>query len=262
MAKVHGHPLWFDLATAKGELAAAGRFYATVMGWQIADSGMEGDPYHLAATDGDMVAGLMEIPDTMAGTPPCWTLYLGVDDADRAAAAIRAAGGSIRSEPADIPGTGRFAICADPQGAAFGILAPLAADDDRATQAFDQNKAGHGNWTELMSSDPKAGLDFYTGLFGWQPSDAMDMGDMGTYQLFRHDGANIGGMMGLGQAPRPFWQVYFGVNGVNDAIRRVKDAGGTIQHGPHEVPGGAHIAIATDPQGAWFAMVGPLEETP
>ena len=75
-------------------------------------------------------------------------------------------------------------------------------------------------------------------------------------------GLIIGGMMALGNAPQPCWLVYFGVNGINPAIRRITDAGGTVRHGPHEVPGGAHIAVATDPQGAWFALVGPLEETP
>lgn len=262
MTRVHGHPVWFELATGKGKLDAAGDFYCRVIGWQIADSGMEGFTYHLANADGDMVAGLMEIPGGVSGMPPNWTIYFGVDDADRAAVDIQAAGGRIFREPADIPGTGRFAVAADPQGAGFGILAPLPMEDGMAGNAFDQQKAGHGNWTELMSSDPAAGFDFYAGLFGWQKSDAVDMGDMGTYQLFRHHGADIGGMMGLGNAPQPCWLVYFGVNGINPAIRRIQDAGGTVQHGPVPVPGGAHIAVATDPQGAWFALVGPLEETP
>ena len=138
MARIHGHPVWFELATAQGQLAAAGEFYASVLGWRVADSGMAGFTYHLARTDGGMVAGLMEMPDDVSGMPPAWTLYFGVDDADRAAADIRAAGGRIFREPADIPGTGRFAVVADPQGAAFGILAPLPMDNGRATQAFDQ----------------------------------------------------------------------------------------------------------------------------
>lgn len=262
MAKVHGHPVWFELATGKGALTEAGAFYRTVLGWQIADSGMEGITYHLASARGDMVAGLMEMPDDAAGMPPNWTLYFGVDDTDKAASDIRAAGGQVILEPADIPGTGRFAVAADPQGAVFGILAPLPMEDGRETQAFDQQKAGHGNWTELMSTDSKAGFDFYAKLFGWTAGDAIDMGGMGTYQLFRHDSADIGGMMGRTDGQPPCWLSYFGVNGVNPALGRITDAGGTIQHGPAEVPGGAHIAIATDPQGAWFAVVGPLEHTP
>lgn len=259
MATTHGHPVWFELATTAGDLPAAGAFYSRVLGWNVSDSGMEGFTYHLGVSDGDMVAGLMEIPPAMAGMPPNWTLYFGVDDADAAAAAITAAGGQVYKEPADVPGTGRFAVVGDPQGTPFGIMQLEKMEDGGETRAFDQTKAGHGNWTELMTSDLKAGFDFYAKLFGWTAGDAIDMGEMGTYQLFRHDGADIGGMMARADGQPPAWLSYFGVNGVNPAIQRIKDAGGTVQHGPQAVPGGAHIAIATDPQGAWFAVVGPLE---
>ena len=112
--------------------------------------------------------------------------------------------------------------------------------------------AGRGAWNE-------AGFAFYSGLFGWQKSKAVDMGEMGTYQLFSHDGTDIGGMMGLGNAPVPAWLPYFGTDGVTAAIGRIEKAGGTLIHGPAEVPGGAFIAIARDPQGAHFAIVGPKE---
>ena len=84
---------------------------------------------------------------------------------------------------------------------------------------------------------------------------------MGTYQVFSHDGTDIGGMMGLGNSPVPAWLPYFGTNGVEAAMERIKAAGGKVAHGPMEVPGGAFIAIAQDPQGAWFAVVGPKEVT-
>lgn len=262
MSGVHGHPVWFELATTKGKLDAAGDFYGTVLGWRIADSGSEAMTYHLASAGGDMVAGLMEMPDDMSGMGANWTLYFGVDDTDKAAAHIRAAGGRVLQEPADIPGTGRFAVAADPQGARFGLLCPLPMADGNEARAFHPEKAGHANWTELASSDPAAGFDFYARLFGWTAGEAMDMGEMGTYQLFRQGGADIGAVMALGQAPQSRWLVYFGVNGINPVIGRITGAGGAIRHGPTPVPGDAHIVVATDPQGAWFALVGPLEETP
>jgi predicted enzyme related to lactoylglutathione lyase len=36
----------------------------------------------------------------------------------------------------------------------------------------------------------------------------------------------------------------------------IASAGGSVRHGPVEVPGPAYIAVAQDPQGAWFAVVG------
>jgi predicted enzyme related to lactoylglutathione lyase len=260
MAKVHGTPCWYELSTSEGSLGAAEAFYGEVLGWTVKDAGMEGFDYHLASAGGDMVAGLMVMPAEAGGMPPFWMIYFAVDDADQAAAAVTAAGGRVHKEPADIPGTGRFAVVADPQGAAFGILQPEPMPgQEGAGGAFDQQKAGHGNWNELMTTDPEAGFRFYSGLFGWQKSQAVDMGEMGTYQVFSHDGSDIGGLMGLGNSPVPAWLPYFGTNGVEAAMERITAAGGKVAHGPMEVPGGAYIAVAQDPQGAWFAVVGPKD---
>ena len=260
MARTHGTPCWYELCTAKGALGAAEDFYGKVLGWTARDAGMEGFTYHLAQADGDMVAGLMEMPDDAGGMPPFWMIYFAVDDADKAVADIEAAGGEVHRAPADIPGTGRFAVVGDPQGAGFGVLQPAPMEGGPpAGRAFDQQKAGHGNWQELMTTDPEAGFRFYGALFGWEKAEAIDMDAMGTYQVFSHDGAQIGGMMGLGKSPVPAWLPYFGTNGVTAAIERIEAAGGKLAHGPMEVPGGAFIAVAQDPQGAWFAVVGPKE---
>jgi predicted enzyme related to lactoylglutathione lyase len=40
------------------------------------------------------------------------------------------------------------------------------------------------------------------------------------------------------------------------ALARIAEAGGTVVQGPMEVPGGAWIAQARDPQGAFFAITG------
>lgn len=258
----HGKPCWFELSAAKGGLAQAGAFYSRVLGWSVADSGMPDFTYHLASLGGGPIAGLMEPPPACSDAPPNWLIYLDVDNVDAAAAKVAVLGGRVLREPADIPGTGRFAVAADPQGAVFGMLQPLPMDPPPPEEcsAWNQQKAGHGNWIELMSSDPAAGFDFYSELFGWTRSRDVDMGDMGKYQLFAWRGADIGGMMGLGNAPVPCWMPYFGVEGVTGAIERIRDAGGALTHGPIEVPGGAFIAVAQDPGGAWFAVVGPAEQ--
>lgn len=260
MQSFHGTPCWYELGTS--DLAAAGGFYGAALGWRVADSGMEGMTYHLAtASDGGGVAGMMPLAGQQDAPPPNWCIYFGVDDADAAAAAVTERGGTLIVPPSDIPGTGRFALCTDPQGAAFGVLQPLPMDTPPSSFAFDQSAAGHGNWHELMSSDPVAAFDFYSALFGWTKGEPMDMGDMGTYQIFQDKGTDIGGMMGLGQSPVSAWLPYFGVDGVDPAIERITAGGGTVHHGPADVPGGAFIAVATDPQGAAFAVVGPKESS-
>ena len=102
---------------------------------------------------------------------------------------------------------------------------------------------------------------FYSGLFGWTRSQAMDMGAMGTYHLFSRDGTDIGGMMGLGNASMPNWLPYSGrPSGGSECIDAIKAAGGQVHHGPSEVSGGACIAISEDRQRAWFTVVGPRTE--
>lgn len=259
-----GNPYWYDLTTTPGDLAAAGAFYGKVLGWQTTDAGMPGFTYHLATAGDEMVAGLMEMPAATSGMPPMWMIYFAADDLDKTIAEATAAGATVHSPAAEIPGTGRFAILADPQGAAFGLMEPdmsqmSEADREKAgtTGAFDQKKPGHGNWNELMTSDPAAALGFYSGLFGWTKGQAMDMGADGTYQLIRRNGGDIGAIQGLGNAPAPVWLPYFGVGKpLTEVVAIIADAGGTVHHGPVEVPGPAWIAIASDPQGAWFAVVG------
>jgi len=247
-----GTPCWYELTTSDPD--GAQEFYAAVLGWTIAPAANPGMDYRLASAAGDMVAGLWR-PDTPM--PPFWMVYFTVNDCDAAAAAITAAGGRVHKEPADIPGTGRFAVVTDPQGAVFGLLQTL----DAKGNAFDQKQAGHGNWHELMTANPTAAMGFYAKLFGWQPGTIMDMGAMGSYALFRHADADVGGMMrlapGMPGPGVPFWLPYFGVAGIDAAVARVVNAGGKIVNGPHEVPGGAFIAVATDVHGAMFAMVGP-----
>lgn len=264
----HGNPCWYELGTS--DLKAAGNFYGKILGWQIADSGMEGFEYHLARMGDIMVAGMMSNAEQEGPPPPNWVIYFAVDDCDKAAADIKAAGGRVYMEPADIPGTGRFAVVTDPQGAVFGILQPdmsqmSAADIAKAEAgegAFDQRKVGHGNWNELMTPDPEAAYAFYSRLFGWTKGDAMDMGECpegggGVYQLIRQNGQDIGAIQPHVNASAPAWLPYFGVDGnVTAKIEAIKAAGGQIFFGPQEVPGPAYIAIGTDPQGANFAIVG------
>ncbi len=261
----HGRPCWYELGTS--DLEAAGRFYGGIFGWEVADSGMQDFAYHLARTGEGNVAGLMSNAGQAGNPPPNWLIYFAVDDCARTVADIEAAGGSILKQPQMIPGTGLYAVVADPQGAVFGLIQPdldQMSEEDRIKArsgkggAFDQGLAGHAHWNELMTSDPEAGFAFYSQLFGWTRGQAMDMGEMGVYQLFRYRDADIGAIMGLGNSPMPAWLPYFGVRAsVRQCVSDIEAAGGKIHFGPGEVPGPAYIAVGQDPQGAWFALVGP-----
>ncbi|HSF64392.1 MAG TPA: VOC family protein, partial [Paracoccaceae bacterium] len=136
--RIQGNPCWYELDTP--DLDAAGSFYARILGWKVADSGMAGFDYRLARSGDDMVAGMMSNVGQLGGPSPSWLIYFAVDDCDQTAADIRVAGGKVWKEPADIPGTGRFAVVADPQGAVFGLLQP----DMRQMSAEDRARAEAG----------------------------------------------------------------------------------------------------------------------
>jgi uncharacterized protein len=259
MSKSHGKFVWYDVMTT--DTKAAESFYRNVIGWSAQDAGMSDRSYTLLSVGSTMVGGLMPIPEDARamGVPPCWMGYIGVDDVDAYAARVQAAGGAVHRAPEDIPGVGRFAVVADPHGAGF-ILFKGASDQTPAPVAW--GTPGHIGWHELHAGDGPSDFDFYSGLFGWTKAMAVDMGPMGVYQTFAAGDSPCGGMMTkVPELPAPFWLYYFNVDDINAAITRVKNNGGEILMGPHEVPGGSWIAQCRDPQGAMFAMIRCGEQT-
>jgi uncharacterized protein len=258
MATPQGAFVWYELMTS--DPAAATAFYSRVVGWTAADSGMPGMSYTLVSAGPAPVGGIMAIPEEARamGAVSAWEGYLAVADVDAAAARIAAAGGRICHPPQDIPGVGRFAAMADPQGASFMIFRGTPGDEPPATVP---GTPGHVGWHELHAGDGAAAFDFYASQFGWEKHEAMDMGAMGIYQLIGVAGsgnASMGGMMTkMPDTPRPHWLYYINVEAIDAAVDRVKGAGGTVVHGPQEVPGGSWIVNAIDPQGALFALVAP-----
>lgn len=252
MANKHGDFIWYELLTSDPD--AAQEFYGPVLGWSFSGSGQPGMDYRIISMGTEGVGGIMKMTDG-APMPPCWLGYIGVDDVDAKAAQIRAAGGAVHMEPQDIPGVGRFAFVADPQGVMFYIMKGTSNGTSLAFAA-DHPRPGHCAWNELATTDQNAALDFYTGQFGWQKDGEMDMGAMGTYEFLRH-GSVIGALMTkTPDQPIPAWTYYFRVPDIDAAVETVNARGGRIVHGPSEVPGGDFIINGFDPQGAAFALVG------
>jgi uncharacterized protein len=256
VANKHGDFVWYELMTS--DPAAAERFYGAVLGWRTRRAA-EGAPFDyriFRAGEADM-AGFMAVPAdaAAAGMRPRWLGYIGVDDVDAAAAEIIRAGGAQCVPPTDIPGVGRFAMLADAQGAAFYVMRGAA---EGTSASFSPGKTGHCHWNELATTDQEAALAFYTGRFGWQRGDAMPMGEMGEYRFITHHGTPLGAVMRrMPDGPPPAWTFYFGVADIDAAAAAVWGAGGTVHHGPVEVPGGVFIIVGADPQGATFGLVGP-----
>jgi uncharacterized protein len=246
----HGKFIWYELLAA--DPAAARSFYEAVVGWTASDAGGENAGYTILSAGGRGVGG---IGGCSEGSTPGWTAYVAVADADSAARRLAAAGGEVLNGPGDIPNVGRFAEVADPQGATFKLLAPTPRGGEMPP--LERMAPGNVGWHELYTTDWEAAAAFYEAQFGWARDRTMDMGPMGTYQLFAAEpgGEAIGGMMTMPDLPKPAWGFYFVVEGVDAAAERVKQAGGTVAMGPMQVPDGSFVLQGRDPEGAMFALV-------
>jgi len=247
-----GHFIWYELMTSDPK--AAGDFYEAVVGWKRSTFGGNED-YTIISAGEHGVGGIMAIPQEAkaSGARPIWFGYVAVANTDAAVEAARAAGGSLHKGPWDIPQVGRLAMVADPQGAAYMLMTP---DGQNTGFKPEPNAPGHAGWRELHTTDWEKAFAYYSGLYGWAKDQAMDMGEMGTYQIIADGGAQIGAMFNSPNVPHPMWLYYFNVASIDRAAEKVKAGGGQVINGPMEVPGGAWIINALDPQGAMFALVG------
>jgi predicted enzyme related to lactoylglutathione lyase len=254
MTNHHGDFIWYELITPDPDGAKA--FYDAVAGWDIEPQPSGEMDYRMIRVDGGNAGGVMRLTEDMAahGARPTWLGYVGVDDVDAAAASVEKDGGAILMAAFDIPGVGRIAMVADPQGAPFYLMRGAS---EETSDVFSPDRVGRCAWHELATRNPKSALDFYTSRFGWAAGDTMPMGDMGDYQFIVQNGVSIGAIMAAAPGNPVLWRFYFRVADIGDAARGVEARGGKIVHGPLEVPGGDCIVIGIDPQGAEFALVGP-----
>jgi hypothetical protein len=115
-----GAMCWNELATT--DTARAETFYTALLGWSFDTREMGGIRYTTFARDGTPCCGMLAIDTSRGPIPPHWLVYFAVDDCDGQVALVQSLGGTVRVPPADVPGVGRFAVVADPQGATFAII--------------------------------------------------------------------------------------------------------------------------------------------
>ena len=248
---VLGRPIWYELMTT--DVGSAEAFYRAVVGWTSAPFTGSPQPYINFRREGGVgVAGLLARPDDMPA-PPFWSMYVAVPSLDDAVASIEGLGGRSVSPIIDVPTVGRVRMMSDPQGALFYIHEPVSL----TMPPEGEPALGEVSWRELMTTDAEAAMRFYQAVFGWQPSEAMDMGPAGKYQMFDRPHGMIGGMMNtppeMGAVP-PAWQIYFTVPEITAAAARVTEHGGRVINGPMQVPGGSWVLNATDREGAVFGL--------
>jgi predicted enzyme related to lactoylglutathione lyase len=265
---IPGVPCWVD--TAQPDPEAALPFYGGLFGWEFEDGMPEGSGAHyfMGRLRGGDVAAIGSIPE---GAPPVamWNTYIWVDSADETAAKARAAGGGVVSEPFDVMQSGRMAVLADPEGAAFCVWEPR--EHKGATIV---NEHGALNFNGLATRDPEGAQAFYGAVFGWStlalPAGAMwalpgygdhlEVGSPGLREQMEQMGAPDG-FIDVVAALNPIadddtdtpahWSVTFGVDDADAVAAKAGELGGEVVAGPFDAPW-TRMAVIKDPQGATF----------
>jgi predicted enzyme related to lactoylglutathione lyase len=238
--------IWHENQSTDAEKAKG--FYTQLLGWQTEKWQGEMD-YTIIQVGGKGHGGLMA---AQGGAPSHWMGSVLVEDVDETARRAEAAGGRILFGPESMPEVGRFAVIADPQGAATTAFAPQG-----------EGEVGEGVfvWDELHTSDPGAAKSFYTEVYGWSARD-QDMGGM-TYTIFQsRGGTDVGGCMQLmeGMQAPPHWLVYIGTDDIDATTARAKELGATVHVDPTDIPNQGRFSVLQDPAGAAFGLFQPTAQ--
>ena len=244
-----GRPCWADVTTP--DIGAATAFYGELFGWHAEQSpDPEAGGYTMFTVNGQNVAAAS--PPQGEGIPPHWTVYLASDDVDATAGRVRDAGGTVLAEPFDVFDAGRMSVASDPAGAVFGIW---QAGSHVGSQL--RGEPGTMNWAEVQTRDRDAAKPFYEQVFGYE-TDTMEMGAGGEYVVFKAAGESAAGLIEIrgewGDVPSN-WSVVFQVPDCDAAVALVQKRGGTLHHGPQDIPEVGRFAVVADPWGAAFQVI-------
>ena len=118
---------------------------------------------------------------------------------------------------------------------------------------------GVPSWVDVFGPHPRALLDFYGPLFGWEfdGPGAMPGDPPGEYYVARLRGRDVAGIASLPQGSAPAWNTYIEVDSADRAVDTVRRAGGTVLAEPFDAPPAGRIAAAADPAGAAFGVWEP-----
>jgi uncharacterized protein len=234
---------WADLGTTDADAAKA--FYAGVFGWEAVDQPAgEAGTYTTFKLDGRDIAALYEMGEAERGSlTPHWSSYVSVEDVDELAPKVLELGGEVLAHPFDVMQSGRMTALKDPTGATVNLWQPR-----EQIGAGRVNDAGCMVWNELATPDPARARDFFAALLGWtvEPEES-------GYGVIKNQGALNGGVRPPQDGEPTHWLVYFTIASLDDTVKKIREAGGSVIAGPMTTPVG-RVAAVRDPQGAAFAL--------
>jgi predicted enzyme related to lactoylglutathione lyase len=251
---------------------AAVGFYGGLFGWEFEDVMPPDSPrrYFVARLRGLDVAAVGSLPEGGPRTA-MWNTYFWVDSADEAASKVTDAGGTVVSEPVDVPpDAGRTAAFTDPEGAAFRVW---QAKENKGAQLV--NEPGSLNLNGLNTRDVAGAKSFYGSAFGWRTLTLQGGLEMWTLPGFgdflERDNPDLRKQMTEADATKgfedvvgtitpigddqadtpPHWSVIFAVEDADATAAKATELGGRVIVPPFDAPW-VRMTVLADPQGATF----------
>jgi predicted enzyme related to lactoylglutathione lyase len=209
------------------------------------DSGPSGEKAVAMRIAGKDVAGLRE--DRNGGDrriDPQWFTFVSVLDVVSSVGRAIQFGGQVLREVSGHSEDGLVAMVKDPLGAAVGLWQPGSRIGARL--GLELNTMC---WTELVSCDPAASAQFYTGLFGWTVRE-----ENGYLEYLLADTSQAG-MVPAQSAVGSQWGVYFRVSDCDATASRASNHGGSVLVPPTDIPGVGRFCRLSDPLGAVFSVI-------
>ena len=113
-------------------------------------------------------------------------------------------------------------------------------------------------WIDLLSSDLDRAQQFYGAAFGWTFESAGP--EYGGYVNASKDGQPVAGLMGNRPEMRSpdGWTTYLHTADINATVTAAASAGATTCMGPMEIKDKGHMALLSDPTGAFIGLWQPL----
>ncbi|NPD28667.1 VOC family protein [Corallococcus sp. AB004] len=220
---------WYELRSPRpGE---ARRFYLDVLGMDVA-----------------WEVSLLPEAAAARGAPSHWLGHIHVSDLESSMERFVALGAERLGPPRRSTEGIASTVLRDPLGAVVAL-----------TSRAGRNTHAELAWHELHTADHARALGLYSGLFGWRPTEALQLSpEVGTYQQFtwHEDGRSVGAACSTARLPHihPHWLFYFAVDDLDRALAAVVEGGGLVANGTHVMPDGTRVAPCEDPHRAAFGL--------
>jgi predicted enzyme related to lactoylglutathione lyase len=261
-AALPGKVIWHDLLTDTPEKTR--RFYSDLFGWTFEALDGEGGEYTLIRSNDELIGGMvnqLDLPTTADISQ--WVTVLAVRDAETAADALLAAGGTVFTPPTSLGARGTIAVVADPQGA---VLALLQTDGQDPQDTMAPVARGTFLWDELWATDVDAATGFYQRMAPFEVRQLdFEVADHSiSYRvLSSQDKPRVGIRPNPVPEMGPMWVNYLRVDdlaAMEAIVARVPALDGAVLSPPTERPEGGYVAVIAGPSGAGIALqTWPLE---